>query len=103
MEWVRENSKIFPNNPRTNVLFYKYKDTTGKTFITAKSKGSTFIHNTEFGNFFTLTCQVLGIDSLSKGLTPDNLPEKLIQLKDPNIQSICFELCGRKGIVVNFK
>ena len=83
----------------TNVLFYKYKDANNKTFISAKSKGSVFIGNTDFGSFLTLTYKVLGIDT-SKPLTLDNLPEKLIQLKDSNIQSICFELCGRKGKVI---
>jgi len=81
----------------TNVLIYKYTDDNGKVYVSAKSKGGVFIHNTQFGDFLDLTREALGMSSNPRDtIRIDDLPEILSDLKDPKIQSKTFELCGKK-------
>ncbi len=71
-----------------NVLFYKYKSADGKWFVTAKSKGTAFLQDSEVGNFLTLTKQAVS-PQLQK-----QLMESFAYNKD--IAAMSFELCGRK-------
>jgi len=104
-----------------NILLYKYSDDNGNQFISAKSKGTPFIGNSQYGNFLNSTLESLGISNtgLKKSSTTSsssslyidsndfiipkvdlfNKPsnkwvEKLAN--DKNIQSMSFELCGKK-------
>lgn len=76
-----------------NVAFYKYFDAHGNIYITAKSKGTPFLADGDFGNFLTLTREALNFNGeyMTEDLHPD-----LMLLLDEDIQSISFELCGRK-------
>ena len=79
-------------------MIFKYKDKDGKIFVTAKTKGSTTVTNQPFGSFFSLTCKALNCDNENtKIINFKNLPKQIEELKDPDIQSKCFELCGRQG------
>lgn len=71
-----------------NVLFYMYQDSTGARFLTAKSKGTPFLSDTEVGNFLSLT---------REALTDERVKEIMSHIggkKGP--QSITYELCGSK-------
>lgn len=56
-----------------------------------KSKGSVFLKNSNFGDFLSLSLKTL---KCKTGEDLKNHP-KLDLLKDPEIQSISFELCGQ--------
>lgn len=80
-----------------NVLFFKYTDEDGNTYVTGKSKGSASLADGTFGNFFTSTLQVLGFDGgVPEGGLWKNLPARLALLANPLVQSLTFELCGNK-------
>lgn len=71
-----------------NILFYSYLDANGNAFFTAKSKGTPFVSDGQFGDFFTLTSQVVG---------PEIKQFKPIEdLVNGECVGISFELCGRK-------
>lgn len=76
-----------------NVLFYKYFDAYGNMYLTAKSKGTPFLTNTEFGNFLDLTKEVLQFEGNS---LLEDLHPHLMHLLQEDIQSISFELFGKK-------
>jgi len=69
-----------------NIMFYKYLDSTGKEFTTAKTKGTPFVSDSEVGEFLLLTKQAF------KGQAKKNIEETLASAK--GIQSITLELCG---------
>jgi len=71
-----------------NVLFYKYLDSTGKEFTTAKSKGTPFISDSEVGNFLTLTRKAY-VGDMKKYITDTLKSSK-------GIQSITLELYGKE-------
>lgn len=78
----------------TNILFYKYYDSNGDMFITAKTKGTAVLKNSDFGNFLDLTREALNWqDSRSIML---NLPNELMPLMYDAYQSFSMELCGKK-------
>jgi predicted kinase len=99
-----------------NVLFYKYTDKKGKTFISAKSKGTPFLGNSPFGEFLNLSLLALGVKDVGKKESKTDLykdplgfcipkvdlfnnpPNAFIKklAEDKNIQSMSFELCGQK-------
>lgn len=70
-----------------NVLFYKYFDANGVLFITAKSKGTPFLTDSDVGNFLSLTKEVIERGKHN---------EIRILLHDPKISAISLELCGNK-------
>lgn len=78
-----------------NILFFKYRDHRGDIRISAKSKGSATLANSQYGDFLDLTFDALGLKRGSK-ITRDNTP--LLKPLWDNIewQSISFELCGQK-------
>lgn len=71
-----------------NVMFYKYKNATGKQFITAKSKGTPFLSDTDVGNFLTLTKEAAAVDQ--------DFQRHFDEFQRSKAQSITFELCGKK-------
>lgn len=78
-----------------NILFFKYKDENGKTRISAKTKGSHKLSNTNYGPFFDLTLEALKLKKATDLQT--KVPKLLKPLVDGNdVQSISYELCGRK-------
>lgn len=79
----------------TNVLFYKYYDSAGQLFITAKTKGTATIKDSEFGNFLSLTREALGWHDYNNSIMKD-LPSKLMPMMYDSYQSMSFELCGKK-------
>eukprot|EP01080_Neovahlkampfia_damariscottae_P003008 gene3008-5018_t len=113
-----ENYYIMNKWNGMNVLFYKYFDKNGKGFISAKSKGTAFLANTEYGHFLNLSLLSLDKKLVAKkekensdGLFRDQLgflipkvdlfnspPNFFIKklANDKNIQSMSFELCGQK-------
>jgi predicted kinase/predicted phosphohydrolase len=76
-----------------NVLFYKYFDAHGAMFISAKSKGTAFLPNTDVGNFLDLTKEVIGFTGKS---IMNDIPMLVMPLLDGQYQGISFELCGTK-------
>ena len=78
----------------TNILFYKYYDSLGNLFITAKTKGTAIVKDGDFGQFFSLTREALGWND--PGSIMLNLPNILMPLMKDSIQSYSFELCGKK-------
>jgi len=76
-----------------NVLIFKYKDANNNIFVSAKSKGAPFLSDSQFGNFLTLTREVL---QLKDGQPIDITHPLLKGLSNPEIQSKTFELCGRR-------
>jgi len=70
-----------------NVCFYKYQDATGTEFITAKSKGTPFLTDSDIGNFLTLT---------KEAMVQSDIFDLLQDLKKGKDQSMTFELCGIK-------
>jgi len=70
-----------------NVSFFKYKDATGKQFVSAKSKGAPFLSDSDIGNFFSLTKEAM--------LQPEFL-DSIQTLEKSKAQSMTFELCGTK-------
>lgn len=76
-----------------NVLFYKYFDAHGTMFITAKSKGTPFLSDTEVGNFYSMTCEVLGFTGRT---IMNEIHPILMPLFDERWQSMSFELYGKK-------
>jgi len=82
-----------------NILVFKYTDNNGNTFISAKPRATTFITESIQGNYVTLVKEALNVQSVnppSLTLTSPHLPELLTPLLSANVQSIDFELCGRK-------
>lgn len=69
-----------------NVMFYKYKGLDGHTYLTAKSKGTPFINDSEVGLFLSLTKKALG------GKTPAEFASYLME--NDKYQSESYELCG---------
>lgn len=76
-----------------NVVFYKYFDAFGELYITGKSKGTAFLSDGDFGNFLSLTREVLNFHS---NFMTEDLHGDLMLLLDEEIQSISMELCGNK-------
>ena len=70
-----------------NVSFFKYKDATGKQFISAKSKGAPFLSDSDIGNFLTLT---------QEAMDAKDTQAILADFEKSKLQSITFELCGSK-------
>jgi predicted kinase len=103
-----------------NILFYKYHDAKGNTFVSAKTKGSPFVNNSKFAKFYDLIMEALGYSPIVTTETtekeyerypainlfqnpPDNCPELQAFVKDDQLQSIIFELCGqREKHLVNY-
>ncbi|KAG2378678.1 hypothetical protein C9374_007826 [Naegleria lovaniensis] len=82
----------------TNILFFKYYDNSGQMFVSAKTKGSATLSDTQFGDFFALTKEALfGKNHSERTLDISHPPEVLHEFfKRPEIQSISCELCGIK-------
>nr|CAG4716680.1 unnamed protein product [Naegleria fowleri] len=91
-------SHIFTRWNGTNILFFKYSDNSGQLFISAKTKGSATLSDTQFGDFFALTKEALfGSNSSERTINPKHPPEVLREFcRRPEIQSISCELCGTK-------
>jgi len=77
----------------SNVLFYKYENEKGEYFISAKPRMSAFISDGLTGNFFSAIKEML---NLPLSIESNELPVAFHPLKDKNVQSIAFELCGYK-------
>jgi hypothetical protein len=71
-----------------NVLFYKYVDNHGQVCITAKSKGTPFIGDSDVGNFLSLLKEAM--------LTNDYKESFDDFVEDPDVVAISYELCGTK-------
>lgn len=70
-----------------NVLFYQYMDAEGRAFITAKSKGTAFLNDSEVGNFLTLT----------KAALTEEVQNGLFEVFTfGGVSAVSFELCGIK-------
>eukprot|EP00761_Pharyngomonas_kirbyi_P012468 gb/GECH01012495.1/.p1 GENE.gb/GECH01012495.1/~~gb/GECH01012495.1/.p1 ORF type:complete len:552 (+),score=109.91 gb/GECH01012495.1/:1-1656(+) len=54
-----------------NVLFFRYYDAAGTPFISAKSKGTPFLHNGSFGLFVNLTFAALGLIDINTAVSLD--------------------------------
>ncbi|KAL9653894.1 hypothetical protein ABK040_012953 [Willaertia magna] len=82
----------------TNILFFKYFDANGKLFISAKTKGTPSISDSpQYGDFLGLTREALFGVNLDIPIDLNNPPDCLIDfIKREEVQSICFELCGKK-------
>jgi len=78
----------------TNVLFYKYYDAQGNVFITAKTKGTAILKDGDYGNFFSLTNEALALKP-NQNISND-IPPQLMALVKDDMQSISFELYGKK-------
>ena len=76
-----------------NVVFYKYFDAHGRIYISAKSKGTPFLSDGDYGNFLSLTKEAL---EFSGDYMTEDLHHNLMLLLDEEIQSISMELCGSK-------
>jgi predicted kinase len=63
-------------------------------YITAKTKGTPILKDSEFGNFFSLTCEALKWNAGNTLMS--DLPPLLMNLLYDSYQSISFELCGSK-------
>lgn len=74
-----------------NVFFYKYFDNNGTMFITAKTKGTPTLTDSEYGNFFSLTKEVLDRHSFG-----GDIPIILMDMVRDEVLGMSFELCGRK-------
>jgi predicted kinase len=75
----------------TNILFYKYYDSKGQMFISAKTKGTATLKNSEYGAFLSLTLEALGTT-----VPWGEVPDQLMPLMYDSYQSMSFELCGKK-------
>eukprot|EP01085_Mycamoeba_gemmipara_P005530 Mycagemm_TRINITY_DN8364_c0_g1::TRINITY_DN8364_c0_g1_i2::g.5530::m.5530 type:complete len:479 gc:universal TRINITY_DN8364_c0_g1_i2:200-1636(+) len=78
----------------TNVLFFRYADADGNEFISAKTKGTAFLSDSQHGAFLTLTMRAMKLRKALSSITPKNLPLLLKQFGDARLQSKSFELCG---------
>ena len=78
-----------------NILFYKYYDSNGEMFITAKTKGTAVAKDSEFGKFMTLTREALNWHDYKRSIMAD-LPPTLMPMMHDAYQSMSAELCGRK-------
>ena len=74
-----------------NVLFYKYFDAYGQLYISAKSKGTPFLSDGDYGDFLSLTRKALNFQG---NFMTEDLEADLMLLLDEDIQSISMELCG---------
>jgi predicted phosphohydrolase len=74
-----------------NVLFFKYRDETGKEWITAKSKGAPLISDCEYGAFLTLTKKVLDQDDKLRSVVLGNMLGN-----NKEVQSVSCELYGKE-------
>jgi len=74
-----------------NIVFYKYKDDKGTSFITAKPRQLVFVNDSSLGNYLTAVKEFLKTDS-----GPHPLPASLAPLDNEKVQSMTFELCGNK-------
>jgi predicted phosphohydrolase/predicted kinase len=72
-----------------NVLFYRYFDANNVMYITAKSKGTAFLGDSEVGNFLSLTREAM----LAEPEVTDGIAEMLVH---PDVQAVSCELCGTK-------
>lgn len=75
-----------------NLLIYKYHDSNGESFLTAKSKGIPFLKNSNYGNFLDLACKALGLDTKTRNYKEIEI---LKELNNPSVLNIAFELCGQ--------
>lgn len=73
-----------------NILFFKYHDHNGKQYVSAKSKGTPFVTNSEAGQFLYLTKEALRNKTVLLKITHNEW------LADTTLQSISYELCGKK-------
>lgn len=72
-----------------NILFYKYLDDKGETCITAKSKGTPFVGDSDAGPFLTLLREAM--DTTTEWV--DSMQDFT---EDETATGISYELCGRK-------
>lgn len=80
----------------TNILFYKYYDNFDNVRVTAKSRGTPFVHNGTFGSFVDLVNEALAKQNsdLQKGIFESEFLMQL--LMNAEQQSVTCELYGRK-------
>lgn len=71
-----------------NVLFFFYKDHTGKQRLSAKSKGAPFLSDGEFGKFLSLTKKAFGRTQTQVSV--------LKALGKRGVVSVSCELCGQE-------
>jgi predicted kinase len=69
-----------------NVLIFQYKDSKGRLYLTAKSKGAPFLNDGEYGAFFTMFSE-----AFSK---PTVMGRAFTLLSDVNVSAVSYELCG---------
>lgn len=69
-----------------NIMFYRYFDAEGKMFIAAKTKGTAFVKDGDFGDFLTLTKKVLDRENFLRKDITSHLTE--------GFQSVACELYG---------
>jgi len=79
-----------------NITFFKYYDISTNVYISVRSRGFPFLSDTPQIPYITLVQEVFfGKATKTNNLFKvENLPEQLLPLVDPDIQSITFELCG---------
>jgi hypothetical protein len=63
-------------------------------YITAKTKGSPVVVDGEYGNFFTLTCELLNLKDLNIAKNPPDILKEFVQ--NDEVQGFSFEICGNK-------
>jgi predicted kinase len=79
-----------------NITFFKYYDIGTNVYISVRSRGFPFLSDTPHVPYITLVQEVFfgKVTQTNNLFTVENLPEQLLPLVDPDIQSITFELCG---------
>jgi hypothetical protein len=80
----------------TNISFFKYRDHENNLRITAKTKGSALLTDTQYGKFLSEALKALGIENLSDLDLINNPPTILEEFVNTEAyQSITLELCGQ--------
>lgn len=75
-----------------NILFYKYFNKDGKRLVTAKSKGTPFVGDSDAGNFLTMLKGVLGKYFID--IHDDFSKARAAWLEDDTAQGLSCEMCG---------
>jgi len=85
----------------TSVLMYKYMDNEGNVFVSGKSRMHPTLKDiNQFDCLLSCAKEALKLskeihgDEANAKLTLENLPESLLVLLDPLVQSVAFEICG---------
>jgi len=79
-----------------NIVFYKYKDEKGATFLSAKPRQLAFVNDSSLGNYLSALKEFLKMEQGPLTLDEKRLPASLAPLLGEKVQSLTFELCGNK-------